>query len=213
MMRKLFRNIHLWLSLPLGLIISVICLSGASLVFERDITQAEPLASSELEAAVRTWAADSLTLNTVRLQDSPRKAALATFRETGKRQLCVDPYTGEVKGWAKSYEFFRTMRQLHRWLLDPPASKGEKSVGKVIVGVTTLTMTLILISGLIIWIPKNRKALKNRLSTAKPPTPCSGTWHPKPPDGYSIPCTPAAGEAWSLKSSTSSPPSSEVFSR
>ena len=40
MMRKLFRNIHLWLSLPLGLIISVICLSGASLVFERDITQA-----------------------------------------------------------------------------------------------------------------------------------------------------------------------------
>ena len=38
MMRKLFRNIHLWLSLPLGLIISVICLSGASLVFERDIT-------------------------------------------------------------------------------------------------------------------------------------------------------------------------------
>ena len=52
------------------------------------------------------------------------------------------------------------MRQLHRWLLDPPASKGEKSVGKVIVGVTTLTMTLILISGLIIWIPKNRKALK-----------------------------------------------------
>ena len=186
MMRKLFRSIHLWLSLPLGLIISVICLSGASLVFERDITQAlqrklynvtppsegaEPLASSELEAAVRTWAADSLTLNAVRLQDSPRKAALVTFRETGKRQLCVDPYTGEVKGWAKSYEFFRTMRQLHRWLLDPPASKGEKSVGKVIVGVTTLTMTLILISGLIIWIPKNRKALKNRLSIS-----CTKGW-------------------------------------
>ena len=136
-MRKFFRNIHLWLSLPLGIIISIICLSGASLVFERDITQAlqrelynvrppvegaEPLAPSALEGLVRTWAADSLTLNTVRLQDNPRKAALATFRETGKRQLCVDPYTGEVKGWAQSYEFFRTMRQLHRWLLDPPAS-------------------------------------------------------------------------------------------
>ena len=63
------------------------------------------------------------------------------------------------------------MRQLHRWLLDPPASKGEKSVGKVIVGVTTLTMTLILISGLIIWIPKNRKALKNRLSVS-----CTKGW-------------------------------------
>ena len=102
MMRKLFRNIHLWLSLPLGLIISVICLSGASLVFERDITQAlqrklykvtppseeaEPLASSELEAAVRTWAADSLTLNTVRLQDSPRKAALHIPRDRQETAL------------------------------------------------------------------------------------------------------------------------------
>ena len=185
-MRKFFRNIHLWLSLPLGIIISIICLSGASLVFERDITQAlqrelynvrppvegaESLAPSALEGLVRTWAADSLTLNTVRLQDNPRKAALATFRETGKRQLCVDPYTGEVKGWAQSYEFFRTMRQLHRWLLDPPASKGEKSVGKVIVGITTMTMTVILISGLIIWIPRNRKALRSRLSIS-----CTKGW-------------------------------------
>ena len=185
-MRKFFRNIHLWLSLPLGIIISIICLSGASLVFERDITQAlqrelynvrppvegaEPLAPSALEDLVRTWAADSLTLNTVRLQDNPRKAALATFRETGKRQLCVDPYTGEIKGWAHSYEFFRTMRQLHRWLLDPPASKGEKSVGKVIVGITTMTMTVILISGLIIWIPRNRKALRSRLSIS-----CTKGW-------------------------------------
>ena len=181
MMRKLFRSIHLWLSLPLGLIISVICLSGASLVFERDITHAlqrelynvtppsegaELLAPSELESAVLTWAADSLTLNAVRLQDSPRKAALATFRETGKRQLCVDPYTGEIKGWAKSYEFFRTMRLLHRWLLDPPASRGSMSTGKAIIGITTMAMVVILISGVILWIPRNRKALKNRLGVS-----------------------------------------------
>ena len=35
--RKLFAKIHLWLSIPLGLIISVICFSGAMLVFEKDI--------------------------------------------------------------------------------------------------------------------------------------------------------------------------------
>ena len=39
-MKKLFRDIHLWLSLPLGILISIICLSGAALVFEQDITQA-----------------------------------------------------------------------------------------------------------------------------------------------------------------------------
>ena len=63
------------------------------------------------------------------------------------------------------------MRKLHRWLLDPPASKGEKSVGKIIVGITTLVMVFILISGLIIWIPRTRKALKNRLSVS-----CTKGW-------------------------------------
>ena len=178
-MRRLFRNIHLWLSLPLGLVISVICLSGAALVFERDITRAlqrelytvtppsegaHPLSPSILEAGIMTWAADSLHLTSIKISDNPHEAAFASFRETGRRQLSVDPYTGEVKGWTKSYPFFQTVKKIHRWLLDPPPSKGQKSVGKVIVGVTTLVMVVILISGLIIWIPRNRKALKSRLS-------------------------------------------------
>lgn len=40
------------------------------------------------------------------------------------------------------------------------------SVGKLIVGVSTIAMTVILISGLVIWIPRTRKALKNRLTVA-----------------------------------------------
>lgn len=39
-MRKAFAKIHLWFSIPFGIIISVICLSGAALVFEQDITRA-----------------------------------------------------------------------------------------------------------------------------------------------------------------------------
>lgn len=38
-MRKFFHQIHLWLSIPLGILISVICLTGAILVFEKEITQ------------------------------------------------------------------------------------------------------------------------------------------------------------------------------
>lgn len=38
-MRKFFSRIHLWLSIPFGLILSVVCLTGALLVFEDDITQ------------------------------------------------------------------------------------------------------------------------------------------------------------------------------
>lgn len=186
-MRKLFAKLHLWLSLPLGIIISIICLSGAALVFERDITQAlqrslytvvppsedvQPLSPSQLATHIQAQVSDSLHLSSLLLSANPHETAFASFRETGRKQLSVNPYTGEVLGWTQSYPFFQTMRKLHRWLLDPPASKGEKSVGKIIVGITTLVMVFILISGLIIWIPRTRKALKNRLSVS-----CTKGWH------------------------------------
>ena len=185
-MRKLFAKLHLWLSLPLGIIISIICLSGAALVFERDITQAlqrslytvvppsedaQPLSPSQLAPHIQAQVSDSLHLSSLLLSANPHETAFASFRETGRKQLSVNPYTGEVLGWTQSYPFFQTMRKLHRWLLDPPASKGEKSVGKIIVGITTLVMVFILISGLIIWIPRTRKALKNRLSVS-----CTKGW-------------------------------------
>lgn len=63
------------------------------------------------------------------------------------------------------------MRKLHRWLMDAPAYKGAKSAGKVIVGVTTLIMVIILVSGVVIWVPRTRKALKNRLAVS-----CTKGW-------------------------------------
>ncbi|MBR4974665.1 MAG: PepSY domain-containing protein, partial [Bacteroidales bacterium] len=38
-MKKFFIKLHLWLSIPVGLVISVICFSGAALVFEKEITR------------------------------------------------------------------------------------------------------------------------------------------------------------------------------
>lgn len=53
--------------------------------------------------------------------------------------------------------------QLHRWLLNPPAKKGEKSPGKIIVGISTVAFVFTLISGMFIWWPRNGKVLMNRL--------------------------------------------------
>ena len=36
-MKKVFRKIHLWLSVPFGLLITLICFSGAMLVFETEV--------------------------------------------------------------------------------------------------------------------------------------------------------------------------------
>ncbi|WP_295992014.1 PepSY-associated TM helix domain-containing protein [uncultured Alistipes sp.] len=179
-MKKIFAKIHLWLSVPLGLVITVVCLSGAVLVFEGEITRAlhpelyrvavpadvRPLRPSQLADRIGGQMPDSLHLVSLQLSARSDEPCMAAFRETGRRQLSVDPYTGAVNGWIESPAFFGTVRRLHRWLLDPPPSKGEKSIGKAIVGVSTLALVVILVSGLILWIPRSRKALRNRLKVS-----------------------------------------------
>lgn len=179
-MRKFFTKIHLWLAVPAGVVIAVVCLSGAALVFETEITRAldpglyrveyrpgtVPLAPSELVARIAAQVPDTLRLGSVRLAGDPAETVLASFENAGRRTLSVDPYTGRVNGWTKSYPFFQTMRRLHRWLLDAPPRKGDRTVGKTVVGVSTFLLVFILISGVAIWIPRRRKNLKNRLTVS-----------------------------------------------
>ena len=53
---------------------------------------------------------------------------------------------------------------MHRWLLDS-MNPGNEGIfwGKMIVGVSTLLLVFVLISGIVIWWPRTRKALKNSL--------------------------------------------------
>lgn len=179
-MKKFIAKIHLWLSLPIGIVLTIVCLSGAALVFEGEITRARdpqfyrcevpegahPLRPSQLVARIGEQVNDSLHLTSLQIPASNDECCLVAFRETGRSQLSVDPYTGKLNGWTESPSFFRTMRKLHRWLLDPPATKGGKSVGKTVVGVSTLLLVVILLSGLILWIPRNRKTLCKRLKVS-----------------------------------------------
>lgn len=155
----------------------MICFTGATLVFEQDITRAlnkhlyqvevpqgkERLAPSEVINIVQDRHGE-MKISSVSIPKAADATYQISFSNGGKKVLFINPYTGESIGWSKSYPFFQTMRKLHRWLLDIPKSKGSMSTGKLIVGISTLAMTIILISGLVIWIPKTRKALKNRLT-------------------------------------------------
>lgn len=177
-MRKLFSKLHLWLSVPVGIFITVICLSGAALVFEQEIKNAlnrdlyisdtkgrqNRMPPSQLIAVVKKQITDSLRISELRIPGKEGKSYSLSFENAGKRRLFVNPYTGEVKGWDRNYSFFTTMRKLHRWLLDVPPQKGEKTVGRMVVGISTLVMVFILVTGLVIWIPKNIRMLRQRLS-------------------------------------------------
>lgn len=179
-MKKIFKKIHLWLSVPVGLIISVICLTGATLVFEKEITRAcsphlyivkneecsKPLKPSEIITRVCQQTGDTLEISTLQIAINPKEAWMVSFTNAGQRQLSVNPYSGEINGWVEGNAFFQTIRKLHRWLLDAPAQKGASSTGKTIIGITTLLMIVILVSGIILWWPRTRKSLHNRLKVS-----------------------------------------------
>ena len=92
-MKRFFAKVHLWLSIPLGILVSVICLSGAALVFEQEITRAldpqlyrvtppagiRPLPPSQLAARIREQVPDSLKLSALQLSGDPRKTCMASF--------------------------------------------------------------------------------------------------------------------------------------
>lgn len=120
-MRNFYHWLHLWLSVPVGLFFSIICLTGALMVFEKEITG-------------------------VVLEVAPQYVE-----------------TSEITGTPK-IPFFRKVRYLHRYMLDKPAESGAMTTGKMIVGVTTLTSLVILVSGFLLWLPRSRRGLLRRLS-------------------------------------------------
>lgn len=176
-MKKIFRQIHLWLSVPFGLIITLICFSGAMLVFENEVNElsrhdlyyvkavgAEPLPIEQLLDKVAATLPDSISVTGVNISSVPERAYQVSLSKPRRSSMYVDQYTGEVKGKSERSGFFTFMFRMHRWLLDS-MNPGNGGIfrGKMIVGVSTLLFVFVLISGIIIWWPRTRKALKNSL--------------------------------------------------
>ncbi|NDV57802.1 PepSY domain-containing protein [Bacteroides sp. 519] len=174
-MRKLFFKIHLWLSIPFGIIIAIVCISGAILVFETEILEqcyssryfvkevkGEPLSPAELISSARQQLPDSIKISGLRVTSNPKRTYQVVL--PGKKAAAfIDPYTGQITGIDQGQGFFMQTMRLHRWLLDTYKRDGGFSWGKSLVGWSTLILVIILISGIVIWWPRSKKALKNRL--------------------------------------------------
>lgn len=178
-MKKTFKKIHLWLSIPFGLVITLVCFSGAMLVFEKEVMELSnptlyfvekvgksPLPINELLPQVATTLPDSVTITGVSISPDPERAYQLNLSKPRRASVYVDQYTGEVKGKYERAPFFTFMFRMHRWLLDSMKPGGGIFWGKMIVGTSTLVFVFVLISGLVIWIPRTRKALKSRLKIA-----------------------------------------------
>lgn len=175
-MRKIFRNIHLWLSVPFGILITLICFSGAALVFEKEVmelchrelyfvkkVEAAPLPMEQLMTKVAATLPDSVSVTGVNISSDSERAYQVTLSKPRRASMYVDQYTGEIMGKYERAPFFNFMFRMHRWLLDSMKQDGGIFWGKMIVGTSTLMFVFVLISGIVVWWPRTRKALKNSL--------------------------------------------------
>ena len=110
-MKRLLRNIHLWLSIPTGIIISLVCFSGAMLVFEKELTEtidsevyfvnetnSTPLPLQVLMEKVEQTLPDSVSITGLTISSDPSRAYQVSLSKPRRASIYLNPYTGEVTG-------------------------------------------------------------------------------------------------------------------
>lgn len=177
-MIKIFRKIHLWLSVPFGIMITLICFSGAMLIFEPEITRGikknvyyvqsvkdNPKPIGELMETVKSSLPDSVSITGVTVFKDETRTYQVNLSKPRRSSIFIDQYTGVITGRYERIGFFSTMFKLHRWLLDNTNPHGSGiRIGKTLVGISTLMFVIALISGIVIWWPRARKNLLRSLS-------------------------------------------------
>lgn len=164
-MRRFFRFLHKWLSIPIGIIITVICLSGALLVFQDELEVLSHSSLYKVKNVTTVIPFDVLVpqinkesgkeITSIRISSDPARTYVATMKTDMKTKYFIDQYSGTIVGSHPSENnVFKTIGELHTSLL-----LNNKTLGRRIVGICTLLFVVILVSGIILWIPRSTKRL------------------------------------------------------
>ncbi|MDQ8194964.1 PepSY-associated TM helix domain-containing protein [Coraliomargarita sp. SDUM461004] len=162
--RKVVFRVHLCVGVVAGLIIGLLCLTGAVLAFEDDFIAAAEKDSVilELAAAAERKAIDEL----VRMAQEAEPDAIfsqiviasepstAWRLNIGRRDFrYLNPYTGEI--WQSEAQglrdFFFFNFELHRWLV---LQGDSRDTGRMITNVANLGFLFLCLSGLYLWFPR-----------------------------------------------------------
>lgn len=165
MLRRL-RPALFWLHLVIGvaasLVVIMLCVTGALLAAELPVTRwadrqlvsspapgAAPLSlealAPHLEAGLGDRAPSHLTLG--------RDPADPVVASVSRRRVVFDPFTGaSLGGGAVGVRgFFHGVMKVHRWFA---LEGGARGVGKAVVGAATLGFVALVLTGLVLWVPR-----------------------------------------------------------
>ncbi|MGC4037744.1 MAG: PepSY-associated TM helix domain-containing protein [Chitinophagaceae bacterium] len=168
--KKVIGKIHLWLGLASGLVVLFLGITGCILAFEIDIrklTEPQQFVSIQNKAylppsVLKTEAEKYLDGKTINGLEYPGKgkSTIAYYYDADNYKLvALNPYTGQMlKVKNMNRDFFRIVLNGHYYLWLP------EKIGQPIVASATLIFLVMMISGLVLWWPKNKAARKQRFS-------------------------------------------------
>lgn len=173
MHKKIWFKIHWILGVVAGVFLLLIGVSGAILSFQKEITKFINKYSyivSVPENKIKLSTKDMLDnfqtkfpdakINGITFSSDVESSSIITIEskdknERGGKRYYVNPYNGEILPDVKGNDFFTFIRMFHRWF----ALEGDlRPIGKQIVAISTISLIILSISGLIIYWPRVKRA-------------------------------------------------------
>lgn len=165
-------QVHLWLGMASGILVFIIAITGCIYAFQAEISDAlqgyrfvqvqdRPVLPP---SALKKIAEQTLPGKHIHalLYARPGRAAQAIYYNIDPEYYYIvylNPYSGEVLKVSDEYAtFFRFILDGHFYLWLPP------EIGQPVTATATLVFVVMLLSGLVLWWPKNKKAAKQRFT-------------------------------------------------
>lgn len=185
--KKWTGKLHLWFGLSIGLIIFIVSITGTLFVFkdevenfnrkdviyhnEQNIAQKQILPIRVLEKTVDAQLKEKYKIHWVNVPIDKKMSYQFYWYEHNTeawnyfdefpiyKVAYVNPYTGKVlRTYDEKNGFFSIVKSIHwSFLL-------KQDWGKYVVGIPVIIFVIMLISGIILWWPKNKSARKQRFS-------------------------------------------------
>lgn len=185
--KKWTGKLHLWFGLSIGLIIFIVSITGTLFVFkdevenftrkdviyhnEQNIAQKQVLPIRVLEKSVDAQLQEKYKIHWVNVPIDKKMSYQFYWYEHNTeawnyfdefpiyKVAYVNPYTGKVlRTYDEKNGFFSIVKSIHwSFLL-------KQDWGKYVVGIPVIIFVIMLISGIILWWPKNKAARKQRFS-------------------------------------------------
>ncbi|MFZ9682434.1 MAG: PepSY-associated TM helix domain-containing protein, partial [Cephaloticoccus sp.] len=164
-----FRQVLFWIHLVAGVVaglsIFIMCFTGTTLAFEKELVawaerdarrvvagdSAERRSVAELQRALQAAHPDAKP-TAITVSADPAAAVMFALGREGA--LYANPYTGEIRSPASTRmnDFLHLMEDWHRVLA---RGGDQRAIGKAINGACNLAFFVLAVTGLYIWCPRN----------------------------------------------------------